>query len=184
MGQGHHVIDVRVFGQQFVTNALDCMVQHAGHALHGGGDPQNVAGAHRTVGVAVALEGVTLQRCLFLGHRIGHRQAVERRRRRHAQLVFPDPTATRYWLQRVTDGVAITNNGLAHGQVNGADLVALRHVIDRHQAVVEFGSGRHTLVVDHDHDVIQRVQPDVARRVGMLNQVHHGFLRILLRKGR
>ncbi len=160
------------------------MVEHTGHALHGGGDTEDVASAHCTVSVAIALEGVTLKRGLLFRHRIGHRQAVQRGRGRHAQLVFPDPTAARYRLQCIANCVAVTNHGLAHGKVNGADLVALRYVIDSDKAVVEFGSGRHTLVIDHDHDVIQGMQPDIARRIGMLNQVHHGFLRILLRKGR
>jgi len=35
-----------------------------------------------------------------------------------------------------------------------------------------FGAGRHALVIDHDHHVVPLVQADVARRVGMFNQLH------------
>ena len=62
MLQADHVIDVRVLRQQLGLDALYREVHHAGHALHGSGDREDVARAHRAVGITVALEGVALKR--------------------------------------------------------------------------------------------------------------------------
>ena len=62
MLQADHVIHIGVARQQLLFDALDRKVHHSGHALHGGGDRQNVAGADRAIRVAVALEGVARER--------------------------------------------------------------------------------------------------------------------------
>ncbi len=173
VGQRHHVIDVRVIGQQFVLDTLDRMVQHAGNALHGGGDTENIACAHGAVGVAIALEGKAFQWRLGVRHFSGQRQAVQRWRGGHAQLVFLHPTAPRNRRQGVTDGLAIANNLTALRDIFQRHLVALRDEIHGHQAVRKLGPGRYALVVDHDHHVVTLVQTDRARRVGMFNQLHY-----------
>jgi len=174
VGQRHYVIDVWVLGQQFVLDALDRMVQHPGHTLHRGGDAKDVTRAHSTVGVAIALEGKPLQRCLGFGHPGGQRQAVQRWRGRHAQLIFLDPTAARNRRQGVTDGLAVANNLTAFGDVFQGHFVALGDEIHGHQAVRKLGTGRYALVIDHDHYVVALVQTNGTRRVGMFNQLHHG----------
>ena len=172
VGERHHVIDVRVLGQQFILDALDRMVEHAGHALDGRRNPENIARANGTVGVAIPLEGVTVQRCLGRRYFGGQRQAVQRWRGGHAQLIFLDPAAARDRLQRIANGLAVTNHLAAFGNVLEGDFMALRHEVHRHQAIWKLGTGRYALVVDHDHDVVPLVQADVARRVGMFNQLH------------
>ncbi len=148
------------------------MIKHAGHALHSRGNAQDVARADGAVGVAITLEGEAFQRCLRSRHVGGQRQAVQRRRGRHAQLIFLDPTATRDRLQGVADGLAVTNHPATFGNVFQGDLVALWYEVHGDQAVRKLGTGRYALIVDHDHYVVPLVQADVARRVGMFNQLH------------
>ena len=59
--QPDHVVHVRVQRQQLGLDAGHGLRHHAGHALHGGGDGQDVAGAHRAIGVAQALEGEAVE---------------------------------------------------------------------------------------------------------------------------
>src|SRR5690606_41572428 len=60
--QRHHIVDVGVPGQDFLAHALDHVIEHTDHALHGSGYAENVAGADAAVRIAETLEGVTLQR--------------------------------------------------------------------------------------------------------------------------
>ena len=183
VGQRHHVIDMRVLGQQLVLDALDRMVQHAGNALHGGGNAEDVARAHGAVRIAIALEGKPLQGRLGFRHLGGQRQAVQRRCGGHAQLVLLHPTATRNRRQGITDGLAVANNLAALGDVFQRHLVALRDEIHGDQAVGKLGTGGYPLIVHHDHHIVALVQTDRARRVGMFNQLHHTNLRNALEKG-
>jgi len=59
--QAHHVVHVGKARQQLGLDALHGKVHHTGHALHRGGDGQDVARAHRAIGVAKALKGVARQ---------------------------------------------------------------------------------------------------------------------------
>ncbi len=59
--QAHHTVHMRVARQQFAADALERDVEHAGHALHRGADGEQVTGADRAVGVAVAHEGARAQ---------------------------------------------------------------------------------------------------------------------------
>ncbi|MCY1417904.1 hypothetical protein D9M71_334500 [compost metagenome] len=172
VGNGHHVIDVGVLGQQLAANALDRMVQHAGHALHGGGDAEDVAGADGAVGIAIAFEGIAFKRRQGLGYRVGHGQAVKRWRRGHFQLGFLDPTALHQVLLGVADNLAITDNLGALGNVDQGHLMALRDAFNHRQAIGEATAFCHALVVHHHHDIVIRVQAHVARRVGMFDQLH------------
>ena len=172
MGDGHHVIDVGVLGQQFAANALDRMLQHAGHALHGGGDTKDVAGADGAVGVAVAFEREAFERRQRLRDSVAARQAVQLGRGRHGQLAFLHPAALAQVFQRVADDLPVAAHGLALGDGHGGHLVALRHAFDKGQAVGKAGAFAQAAVVDHHHDVIVVVQADVAGRVGMFDQLH------------
>jgi hypothetical protein len=40
MGKSHHRVDVGILGQQLVLDALDGVVERAGHALHAGADAE------------------------------------------------------------------------------------------------------------------------------------------------
>ena len=53
----HHAVHVGVLGQQLFPDALHRHVDHAGGALDGGNDAQQVAGTRRAVGIAVAQPG-------------------------------------------------------------------------------------------------------------------------------
>src|SRR3546814_7271687 len=67
----------------------------------------------------------------------GQRQAVQRRRGGHAQLVFLDPTATGDRWQRVANDLAVANHLAALGNIFQGDLVALRYKVHGDQAIRE-----------------------------------------------
>ena len=126
----------------------------------------NSADAMRTDGaisVAKTLEGIPLQRRRGVWHLIGHRQAVQRRRSGHAQLVFIDPTAPLNGLQGVTDGLTVANHLAPLRNVHQGDFVALGHEVQCHQTVGKHRAGRHTLVIDDHGHVVARVQSNRAR---------------------
>ena len=163
MGQGHHIIDMRVTGQQLVLDTLDRMVQHAGHTLHGGGDAEDIARPDRAIGVAITLEGEALKWHLRCGNIGGQWQAIERRCGGHAQLVLIDPTAPRNGLQGIADHLTVADHLATFGNSRQRDLVALGDKIHRHQPVGKHSTRRYALVVDHHRDIIPRVQADRAR---------------------
>ena len=87
------VVDVRVARQQLGLDALDRELDDAGDALHRRRDREDVARADRAVGVAVALEGVALER----------RQRRRRLRSRSAGRRASAPSgicSSRSWTQR------------------------------------------------------------------------------------
>ena len=120
--------------QQFGLDAPHGKLCHAGHALHGLGDGQDVARAHRAVGVAVALEGVTLQRRHGRGLEGGHRQVDELAGRRHVEQLFMHPAAGSNRLERVTDRNAVAQHRLPSTQITQRHLVALRYAFGEHQS--------------------------------------------------
>jgi len=132
--QAHDVVDMGVPGQQLALDALDREFDDAGDALHRLRDRQDVARAHRAVGIAVALEGVARQRLPRRRRHRGHRQALELASRRHAQHPLVHPAAGRDVLQRVADRHVVAQHGGVGRQVHQRDLVALRHVVAQHQA--------------------------------------------------
>ncbi|MCY1454970.1 hypothetical protein D9M71_720710 [compost metagenome] len=87
-------------------------------------------------------------------------------------MIFLDPTASGNRLQGIANDLAITNHLATFGNVFQGDLVALRHEIHGNQTVRKLGAGRYALIIDHNHYVVPLVQADVARRVGMFNQLH------------
>ncbi len=91
--EADHVVDVRETRQQLRLDALQRKVEHAGDALHGRRDGQDVARADRTVGIAKTFEGVAIERRLRCGLDGGDRQAVESTRFGHLQQPLVDPAA-------------------------------------------------------------------------------------------
>ena len=89
--QADHIVDVRVLRQQLGLDPLDREIDHPGDALHRGRDRQDVARAHRAVGVAITLETEAGQRGLRGGLDGRDRQAVERTRLGQLQQALVDP---------------------------------------------------------------------------------------------
>ena len=87
------------------------------------------------------------------------------------------------WLERVANDLAITAYRLALRDIDQRDLMTLGHIFDRHQAVLEPGTGRYTTIVDHYGHVVRLVEANVAWRILMLNQFH-GVVHLGLRSGR
>nr|GEU28088.1 hypothetical protein [Tanacetum cinerariifolium] len=178
--EADHVVDVGVLGQQFLLDAVHGKFHHARYALHGGGDAQDVAGAHAAVRIAEALERVAFER-FGLGQRAGgNRQALEAQRAGHDHIAFVEPAARRQVLAGKADGDVVAHDFLALGEVAQRDLVALRDGFEQGQAVLEHGAGRQAAVVDHDGDVVVVMHGDIARRIvhgdGAGRWRHSGFL--------
>ncbi len=62
MRDRHHVIDIGVASQNFGLDALYGVVDSGRDALDCGCDSENVARSRRSVGIAIALEGVAFKR--------------------------------------------------------------------------------------------------------------------------
>ena len=143
--------------QHFGLDAPHGKLCHTGHALHGLGDGQNVARAHRAVGVAVALKGVTLQR--RHGRRLdgGHGQVNQLAGRRHVEQLFMHPAAGGNGLERVTNGNAVAQYRLPGTQITQRHLVALRHTLGQHQPAGQDGARRQAAVIANDGHVVTLV---------------------------
>ena len=164
--QRDHVVDVGKTRQQFGLDALHGEVGDAGHALHGLRDGQDVARAHRAVGVAVALEGVALQRRQRRRLDGGQRQAFQAARVGHLQQPLVHPAAGGDVLQRIADGDAVAQHRPVGRDVGQRHLVALRHAVAQHQARRQHAAGGQATVVGHDGDVVALVHADGQRGVG------------------
>ena len=169
--QRHHAIDVRVVRQQIALDNLHDIVHHARHAVHAGGNAEQVARADAAVRVAVAFEGVAFQRRQLGRHISRQRQAGERRRfrQRHQRLV--DPAALRDIAQRIADHFAIAENGRALRNGGERHFMPLRHMLRQRQPVGKGRACRQPLVVDHDSDIVIFMDFDIKRRL-IENSVH------------
>ena len=143
--------------QHFGLDAPHGKLCHAGHALHGLGDGQDVARAHRPVGVAVALKGVTLQRRHGRGLDGGHGQVNQLAGRRHIEQLFMHPAAGGNGLERVTNGNAVAQYRLPGTQITQRHLVALRHTLGQHQSAGQDGASRQAAVIANDGHVVTLV---------------------------
>lgn len=108
--QVDHSVDARVFRQQVAFDNFNHVVHNVCHAVHAGGNTQQVFGAHAAVGVAVTFKGVIFQRRQRLRHFGRPRQGVKRRRFRQRDRGFVDPAAFGDIAYRVTDNFAIAND--------------------------------------------------------------------------
>ncbi|MNE21734.1 hypothetical protein D3C80_1149060 [compost metagenome] len=68
MVETHYAIDVGVFWQQITFDDFDHVIHHARHAMHAGGNAEQIFGAHAAVGIAIAFESVPFQRWQRLRH--------------------------------------------------------------------------------------------------------------------
>jgi hypothetical protein len=161
--QRNHVVDVRVTRQQLLADAVHRELGDTGHALHGLRDGQDVAGAHAAIGVAVALEGVALQRRLRRCPGGGHRQVGQAGRVGHGQQAFMDPAAGGNVLQRAADDHVVAPHLGTGRKVHQRHLVALGNALAQGEAVGEAGARLDAAVVGHDGDVVRLVHADPAR---------------------
>ena len=162
--QPHHVVHIGVLRQQFVFDARDCKLDHARNTLHRGGDGQDVAGAHRAVGVAKAFKGVALQRGQRRGFDRGHGQVLQRAGTGHVEQTLVHPAARGNVLQRMANRDAVAQHRAAGGQVNQRNFVALGHLVAQHQTARQHGACGQATVVGHDGDVVAGVHADGQRR--------------------
>jgi hypothetical protein len=161
-----HVVDVRIAGQQLVADAAHRDVEHAGYALHGRRDRQDIARADRPVGVAVALEREALDWRRGGRTMRGHRQAPQLARGRHFDQSLVHPAARGDRFERVADRHAVAHDGRAGGQVDERNLVRLRHLVEQPDATRQQGAGRQAAVVADDRDVVAVAHADQDRLHG------------------
>ncbi len=171
MLQRDDIVDVGEARQQLGLDALHREVGDPGHALHRLRDGQDVARAHRAVGIAVALERVALQRRQRGWLDGGDRQALQAARIGHLQQPFVHPAAGRDVLQRMADGDAVALHRRVGCDVDQRHLVALRHAVAQHQARGQHAACGQASVVGHDGNVVALVHADRQRGVG-----HHLLL--------
>ena len=160
----HHVVHVGKQRQQLVFDARDRKFDHARDTLHRGGDGQDVAGAHRAIGIAKAFECVALQRGQRRGFDGGHGQVVQLTSTGHVQQTFVHPAACGNVLPRMANRDAVAQHRAVGGQVNQRDFVALRHLVAQHQPAGQDGACGQASVVGHDGDVVAGVHADGVGR--------------------
>ena len=68
-------------------------------------------------------------------------------------------------MQGGADHLAVTADDAAFRNVGQRDLMALGHVVAQLQAIGQDGAGRQAEIVDHDRDIVVRVQTDHTRGV-------------------
>ena len=160
MVERHHVVDIGIAGQQLPFDPVYHVVGDARHTLHAGGDAEDVARAHTAVGIAVALEGVALQR--FPVSRLARckRQSIQCRRLGHPQHRFVNPAPARDRLPGEADHLAVTQHRRVPGDVNQRYLVSLRIPFAQLGAVSEQAAGRQAVRADHDGHVVVWIDLD------------------------
>jgi hypothetical protein len=70
MVQAHHAVDVRVFRQQIAFDDFHHVIHHARHAVHAGGNAEQIFGADAAVRIAIAFKGIAFQRGSGSGTRV------------------------------------------------------------------------------------------------------------------
>ncbi len=161
--EAHDIVDVRVVRQQFGLDARDRVLNHIGHALHRGRNGQDVARAHRAVGIAIALEREAFQRRHLRRLDGRDRQIFQSGRTRHADHVLVDPTALRQGLERVSDHHVIADDFVAFREIGQRDFVSLRNTLTQRKAIGKYGALPQTAVVDDDRDIVIGVNANVER---------------------
>ncbi len=91
MLEADHVVDIWEKREQVPFNAGHCMLNDARDALNRGGDGEDVAGSDRSVCIAVAHEGMTLDWRLLECGLTPLRQAIKAACGRDANHGFFDP---------------------------------------------------------------------------------------------
>jgi hypothetical protein len=158
-----HVIHVRIAGEELVLDALHRVVDHPRDALHGLGDREDVAGADGAIGIAVTLEGVSLERLELRRLHGRYRQALERARGGHLQRHLVHPASCREGTRGAADDDVVAPYLVAFREIHERHLVALRHALDQREAAGELRARGQAAVVRNDRDVVAIVHLDVER---------------------
>ena len=172
-----HAVHIRIERQQLALDALHRHLEHTRHALHGGSDGQKVAGAHRTIGVHKALEGVALDRRPLGRWPCRHGQALQLARSRNVQQPLMHPAARGNRFTCVTHRHVVAQHGLPGRDVAQRQLVALRHPVAQGQScsgpLGHHGASRQARLIGNDGHVVIRVHADGQRRRSCTHGVRH-----------
>ncbi len=163
MLQPHHVVHIGILRQQLGLDAPHRVRNNARHALHGGGDGEDVAGADRAVRIAEALEAVAFQRRQRVRHARADRQVVQLGRHRHLDHALVDPATLGQVAQRIADHHVVAHHGITGRQIRQRHLVALRHPLAQGQPAGKHRALGQAAIVGDDRHVIQLVDADVQR---------------------
>ncbi|MNS76302.1 hypothetical protein D3C72_1098450 [compost metagenome] len=77
--QTHHAVDVRVFRQQIAFDDFHHVIHHTRHAMHAGGNAEQVFSANAAIFVAITFEGITFQWRQRFRYARCQRQSIQRR---------------------------------------------------------------------------------------------------------
>ena len=133
------VIHIGIFGEKFFLHLFHSHVQHAGHALNGSADSQNISGSGRTSpGIAVSLPGLH-RRFRQVRHDVGAvLHIVHVGRHGEFQHMLVDPAS----FLDIVDGIAqhhsVADNRAALRNVFQGDLMGLGDILGRHNAFHHF----------------------------------------------
>ena len=160
--QAHHIVHMRVQRQQLLANALHRKLHHPRHALHRGGDGQDVARAHAAIGIAVTLKGITSQRHPIGRGGSGLGQIVQATGIGHVQQTLVDPTACMQIAGRMAYDHVVAAHRCTSGHIDQGHLVPLGHFVTQHQARAgsfagQNGASRQAAIVGHDGHVVAGV---------------------------
>ena len=167
VGDGDHAIHVGEARQDLGADALRGVLHGGRDALHRGGEAEDVLGAGAAIGVAVALEGVAVERRQRGRDGGGQGERVERRRGGHVEQFLAHPTAGGDGAVGDADGLAVTQHRFAGFQVVQGDLVRLRNALARHESIGQERAGRRAFGVHQDGDIV----------AGVYANVHQAWLR-------
>ncbi len=136
----HHAVDVRVLRQQIALNQFHHVIHDARHAMHAGGNAEQVFGSHTAVRVAVTFEGITFQRRQRLRHAGSQRQRLQRRGGGQLNQRLLDPATLRDSAHRIADDFAIAHDFAVRRDVDQGDFMPLRNVLNQLQAIRKAGA--------------------------------------------
>src|SRR3954453_13929391 len=106
------IVHVRIPGQQLSSDPANRIVHGWRYALDGCGNPKHVARSHRTVGIAKALERVTLKRRKWIRSRSREQELIQRRGCWRIQHLRTNPLSGLDRPRGVADHFAVPQNGL------------------------------------------------------------------------
>ena len=138
--QAHHAVDVRVFRQQIAFDDFHHVIHYARHAVHAGSNAEQILGADAAVRVAVAFEGIALQRRKRFRHAGRQRKRVQRRRFRQRHQRLLNPAALRYRANGIADDFTVTYDFAVSRDIHQGDFMSLRNMLNQFQPVRKAGA--------------------------------------------
>ncbi len=163
VGNGDHVVHLGKSRQNLVPDAAHRILHRGSHALHGGGDAENVLGSHAAIRIAVAVKGVPGQSRLRRRGRRSQRQFGQGRRWRQFDGVFVYPRTLGDGTGRQSNDLAVASDRVSGPQVLQRHLVRLRDALAQGQPVGKLCARRQAVGIDDDRNVVELMDPDVER---------------------